>query len=102
LQHLNLLSILGKQIQKIMPTPQEQYDQAKTRLESNIQKLQLLNNEIKQKEEENAEAIKIVQEIQQLKQEANLLMQPIFEDQGAVRILSETDGVITEKTVESK
>jgi hypothetical protein len=85
-----------------MPTPQEQYDQAKTRLESNIQKLQLLNNEIKQKEEENAEAIKIVQEIQQLKQEANLLMQPIFEDQGAVRILSETDGVVTEKTVESK
>ena len=85
-----------------MPTPQEQYDQAKTRLESNIQKLQLLNNEIKQKEEENAEAIQIVQEIQQLKQEANLLMQPIFEDQGAERILAETDGVITEKTVESK
>ena len=43
------MALEGKEIQKIMPTPQEQYDQAKTRLESNIQKLQLLNNEIKHK-----------------------------------------------------
>ena len=64
--------------------------------------LELLNTEIQQKEQENQEAIKIVQEIQALKQEANFLMQPILEDQGAVKVLANIDGVNAEKTVESK
>ena len=85
-----------------MPSPQEQYDQAKIRLDNNIKRLQLLNSEIQQKEEANQDAIRIVQEIQSLRQEVNSLTQPIMEDQGAVRVLSQTDGVITEKTVESK
>ena len=46
-----------------MPTPQEQYDEAKVRLDNNIKRLELLNTEIQQKEQENQEAIKIVQEI---------------------------------------
>ena len=85
-----------------MPTPQEQYDEAKVRLDNNIKRLELLNTEIQQKEQENQEAIKIVQEIQALKQEANFLMQPILEDQGAVKVLANIDGGIAEKTVESK
>ena len=85
-----------------MPTPQEQYDEAKVRLDNNIKRLELLNTEIQQKEQENHEAIKIVQEIQALKQEANFLMQPILEDQGAVKVLANIDGVNAEKTVESK
>ena len=74
-----------------MPTPQEQYDEAKVRLDNNIKRLELLNTEIQQKEQENQEAIKIVQEIQALKQEANFLMQPILEDQGAVKVLANID-----------
>ena len=85
-----------------MPTPQEQYDEAKVRLDNNIKRLELLNTEIQQKEQENQEAIKIVQEIQALKQEANFLMQPILEDQGAVKVLANIDGGNAEKTVESK
>jgi hypothetical protein len=65
-----------------MPTPQEQYDEAKVRLDNNIKRLELLNTEIQQ--------------------EANFLMQPILEDQGAVKVLANIDGVNAEKTVESK
>tara|TARA_Y100001938_G_C8017382_1_gene393338 strand:- start:380 stop:643 length:264 start_codon:yes stop_codon:yes gene_type:complete len=84
-----------------MANPQEEYDQAKLRLENNLKRSQLLNNEIKQKEIENAEAIKIVAEIQNLKIEAQSLIQPIIEDQGALRVLADIDGVITAKPVES-
>ena len=84
-----------------MANPQEEYDQAKLRLENNLKRSQLLNDEIKQKEIENAEAIKIVAEIQNLKIEAQSLIQPIIEDQGALRVLTNIDGVITAKPVES-
>ena len=84
-----------------MATPQQQYDETKLRLENNIKKAQLLNQEIAQKEKDNQEAIKIVQEIQMLRNEAQSLMQPIIEDQGAIKVLSNTDGVITAQAVES-
>ena len=60
-----------------MATPQELYDEPKTRLDLNIAKLQMLRNE------------------------AQSLMQPIIEDQGAIKVLSNTDGVITAQAVES-
>ena len=85
-----------------MTTPQQQYDETKLRLENNIKKAQLLNQEIAQKEKDNQEAIKIVQEIQMLKNEAQSLVQPVIEDQGALKVLSNTDGVITAQAVESK
>ena len=84
-----------------MATPQQQYDETKLRLDNNLKKAQLLNQEIAQKEKENQEAIKIVQEIQMLRNEAHSLMQPIIEDQGAIKVLSNTDGVITAQAVES-
>jgi hypothetical protein len=84
-----------------MATPQQQYDETKLRLDNNLKKAQLLNQEIAQKEKENQEAIKIVQEIQMLRNEAQSLIQPIIEDQGALKVLSNTDGVITAQTVES-
>tara|TARA_R100001509_G_scaffold78066_1_gene43680 strand:- start:411 stop:668 length:258 start_codon:yes stop_codon:yes gene_type:complete len=84
-----------------MATPQQQYDETKLRLENNIKKAQLLNQEIAQKEKDNQEAIKIVQEIQMLKNEAQSLVQPVIEDQGALKVLSNTDGVITAQAVES-
>ena len=84
-----------------MATPQQQYDETKLRLDNNLKKAQLLNQEIAQKEKENQEAIKIVQEIQMLRNEAQSLMQPIIEDQGAIKVLSNTDGVITAQAVES-
>ena len=84
-----------------MATPQQQYDETKLRLDNNIKKAQLLNQEIAQKEKDNQQAIKIVQEIQMLRNEAQSLVQPIIEDQGAIRVLSNTDGVITAQTVES-
>ena len=84
-----------------MATPQQQYDETKLRLDNNIKKAQLLNQEIAQKEKDNQQAIKIVQEIQMLRNEAQSLVQPIIEDQGAIRVLSNTDGVITKQTVES-
>ena len=84
-----------------MATPQQQYDETKLRLDNNLKKSQLLNQEIAQKEIENQEAIKIVQEIQMLRNEAQSLIQPIIEDQGALKVLSNTDGVITAQTVES-
>ena len=85
-----------------MATPQQQYDETKLRLDNNLKKAQLLNQEIAQKEKENQEAIKIVQEIQMLRNEAQSLIQPIIEDQGALKVLSNTDGVITAQAVESK
>ncbi len=84
-----------------MATPQQQYDETKLRLDNNLKKAQLLNQEIEQKEKENQEAIKIVQEIQMLRNEAQSLVQPIIEDQGALKVLSNTDGVITAQAVES-
>ena len=84
-----------------MATPQQQYDETKLRLDNNLKKAQLLNQEIDQKEKDNQEAIKIVQEIQMLRNEAQNLVQPIIEDQGALKVLSNTDGVITAQTVES-
>jgi len=84
-----------------MATPQQQYDETKLRLDNNLKKSQLLNQEIQQKEKDNQEAIKIVQEIQMLRNEAQSLIQPIIEDQGAIRVLSNTDGVITAQAVES-
>ena len=67
-----------------MATPQEIYDETKTRLDLNIAKAQMLQKEIDQKV-----------------QEKNQLMQPIIEDQGALKVLSNTDGVTTAQTVES-
>tara|TARA_Y100000114_G_C11738718_1_gene317743 strand:+ start:1306 stop:1563 length:258 start_codon:yes stop_codon:yes gene_type:complete len=84
-----------------MATPQQQYDETKLRLDNNLKKAQLLNQEIAQKEIENQQAIKIVQEIEMLRNEAQSLVQPIIEDQGALKVLSNTDGVITKQTVES-
>ena len=70
-----------------MPTPQELYDETKTRLDLNIAKAQLLQKEIDQKI-----------------QEKNQLMQPILEDQGALKQFAKLPDVVTEdvKTVESK
>ena len=84
-----------------MATPQQQYEETKLRLDNNIKKAQLLNQEIAQKEKENQQAIKIVQDIQMLRNEAQSLVQPIIEDQGAIRVLSNTDGVTTVQAVES-
>ena len=85
-----------------MATAQQQYDDTKNRLDNNIKRLQLLNTEISQKKEEYADAIAKVNEIIGLENEAKQLTQPILEDQGALKVLSETDGVITAKVVESK
>ena len=85
-----------------MATPQQQYDETKLRLDNNLKKAQLLNQEIEQKEKDNQEAIKIVQEIQMLRNEAQSLVQPILEDQGAIKVLSNTDGVTITQIVESK
>tara|TARA_Y100001973_G_C5164242_1_gene315202 strand:+ start:1015 stop:1269 length:255 start_codon:yes stop_codon:yes gene_type:complete len=84
-----------------MATPQELYDETKTRLDNNLKKSQLLNQEIQQKEKDNQKAIKIVQEIQMLRNEANILIQPIIEDQGALKQLEKLSEVvkITEQNV---
>tara|TARA_R100000315_G_scaffold41774_1_gene18205 strand:- start:860 stop:1117 length:258 start_codon:yes stop_codon:yes gene_type:complete len=84
-----------------MPTSQQQYDETKQRLDNNLKKAQLLNQEIEQKEKDNQEAIKIVQEIQMLRNEAQSLVQPIIEDQGAIKILSQIDGVETSQILKS-
>ena len=60
-----------------MATPQELYDETKTRLDLNIAKLQLLEREIQEK---NAEKYK--------------LMQPIIEDQGALKQLEKLSDVV--------
>ena len=70
-----------------MATPQELYDETKTRLDLNIAKAQMLQKEIDQKV-----------------QEKNQLMQPIIEDQGALKQFAKLPDVVTEsaQTVESK
>ena len=66
-----------------MATPQELYDETKTRLDLNIAKAQMLQKEIEQKV-----------------QEKNQLMQPIMEDQGALKQLEKLSDVV--QPVESK
>ena len=66
-----------------MATPQELYDETKTRLDLNIAKAQMLQKEIDQKV-----------------QEKNQLMQPILEDQGALKQLEKLSDVV--QAVESK
>ena len=66
-----------------MATPQELYDETKTRLDLNIAKAQMLQKEIDQKV-----------------QEKNQLMQPIIEDKGALKQLEKLSDV--EQAVESK
>ena len=68
-----------------MSKTQELYDETKNRLENNIQRLQLLNKEIKD-----------------LQDQANQLTQPILEDQGALKALAKLDGIKTAEAVESK
>ena len=66
-----------------MPTPQELYEETKTRLDLNIAKLQVLQREIQEKQAE-----------------AQKLTQPIIEDQGALKQLEKLSDVV--QTVESK
>ena len=66
-----------------MPTPQELYDETKTRLDLNIAKSQMLEREIQEKVAEK-----------------NQLMQPIMEDQGALKQLEKLSDVV--QPVESK
>ena len=66
-----------------MATPQELYDETKTRLDLNIAKLQMLEREIQEKVAEK-----------------NKLMQPIIEDQGELKQLEKLSDVV--ETVESK
>jgi len=66
-----------------MATPQELYDETKTRLDLNIAKAQMLEREIQQKIAEK-----------------NQLMQPIMEDQGALKQLEKLSDVV--QPVESK
>tara|TARA_R100001509_G_scaffold141730_1_gene96892 strand:- start:338 stop:544 length:207 start_codon:yes stop_codon:yes gene_type:complete len=68
-----------------MATPQELYDETKTRLDLNIAKLQMLQKNIQEKQAE-----------------AQKLMQPIMEDQGAIKQLEKLNEVETAQTVESK
>ena len=70
-----------------MASPQELYDEAKTRLDLNIAKAQMLEREIQEKVAEK-----------------NQLMQPIMEDQGALKQFAKLPDVVTEtaQTVESK
>ena len=66
-----------------MATPQELYDETKTRLDLNIAKLQMLQKEIQEKQAE-----------------AQKLMQPILEYQGAIKQLEKLSDVV--QPVESK
>ncbi len=66
-----------------MATPQELYEETKTRLDLNIAKAQMLDREIQEKVAEK-----------------NKLMQPIIEDQGALKQLEKLSDVV--QTVESK
>tara|TARA_A100001515_G_scaffold5511_2_gene4960 strand:- start:1769 stop:1969 length:201 start_codon:yes stop_codon:yes gene_type:complete len=60
-----------------MATPQELYDETKTRLDLNIAKLQFLQKEIQEKQAE-----------------VQKLMQPIIEDQGALKQLEKLSDVV--------
>ncbi len=66
-----------------MAKPQELYDETKTRLDLNIAKAQILEREIQEKVAEK-----------------NKLMQPIIEDQGALKQLEKLSDVV--QPVESK
>ncbi len=66
-----------------MATPQEIYDETKTRLDLNLAKLQMLQKEIQTKQAE-----------------AQQLTQPIIEDQGALKQLEKLSEVV--QSVESK
>ena len=66
-----------------MATPQELYDETKTRLDLNIAKLQMLQKDIQEKQAE-----------------AQQLMQPKMEDQGAIKQLEKLSDVV--QPVESK
>jgi hypothetical protein len=66
-----------------MATPQELYEETKTRLELNVAKAQMLQKEIQEKQAE-----------------AQKLMQPIMEDQGALKQLEKLSDVV--QPVESK
>ena len=66
-----------------MATPQELYDETKTRLDLNIAKAQMLEREIQEKVAEK-----------------NQLMQPIMEDQGALKQFEKLSDVV--QPVESK
>ena len=66
-----------------MATAQELYDETKTRLDLNIAKAQMLEREIQEKVAEK-----------------NQLMQPIMEDQGALKQLEKLSDVV--QAVESK
>ena len=66
-----------------MATPQELYDETKTRIDLNIAKAQMLEREIQEKIAEK-----------------NKLMQPIMEDQGALKQLEKLSDVV--QAVESK
>ena len=66
-----------------MATPQELYDETKTRLDLNIAKAQMLEKEIQEKVAEK-----------------NKLMQPIMEDQGALKQLEKLSDVV--QPIESK
>ena len=66
-----------------MATPQELYDETKTRLDLNIAKAQMLDREIQEKVAEK-----------------NQLMQPIIEDQGALKQLEKLSEVV--QPVETK
>ena len=66
-----------------MATPQELYDETKTRLDLNIAKAQMLEREIQEKVAEK-----------------NKLMQPIIEDQGTLKQLEKLSDVV--QAVESK
>tara|TARA_R100001129_G_scaffold40361_1_gene27403 strand:+ start:840 stop:1040 length:201 start_codon:yes stop_codon:yes gene_type:complete len=66
-----------------MATPQELYDETKTRLDLNIEKAKLLQKEIQEKQSE-----------------LQKMTQPIMEDQGALKQLEKLSDVV--QTVESK
>jgi ribosome-binding protein aMBF1 (putative translation factor) len=66
-------------------SPQELYEETKTRLDLNIAKAQMLQKEIDQKV-----------------QEKNQLMQPIIEDQGALKQLEKLIEIKDVQIVESK
>ena len=66
-----------------MATPQEIYDETKTRLDLNIAKGQMLQKEIQEKQAE-----------------LQKLMQPVMEDQGALKQLEKLSDVV--EPVESK
>ena len=70
-----------------MATPQELYEETKTRLELNVAKAQMLQKEINEKQAE-----------------LQKLMQPVMEDQGALKQFAKLSDVVTEtiKPIESK